>query len=245
MQGQMKAVEEWTGMDVQRFRREVRGRSQPAVLRGIARDWPAVRAGLDSPQTLADYLRSLYNGHAAPAFEGPTEIGGRFFYNPALTGFNFLSRRMLLSDVLDRLMRTLGDARAPALYSGSVSIPLYLPSFSTANNAFDFVGSGSRLESIWIGNRTCIAPHFDNTENIACVVAGTRRFTVFPPDQIANLYVGPLDFTPAGQPVSMVDVRDPDLERFPRYRAAMAVGQVADLEPGDAIYLPALWWHGV
>ena len=33
--------------------------------------------------------------------------------------------------------------------------------------------------------------------------------------------------------------------RFPRFAEAMAHAQVAELEPGDAIYIPALWWHHV
>ena len=126
-----------------------------------------------------------------------------------------------------------------------MSLPIYFPGFSGANHLRTLLTVTSVLESIWIGNRTCVAAHFDNTDNIACVVAGTRRFTMFPPDQISNLYVGPLDLTPAGQPVSLVDIRRPDLERFPRFAAALEVAEVAELGPGDAVYVPALWWHHV
>jgi hypothetical protein len=193
---------------------------------------------------LIRYLKSFYSGAPAPSFEGPARINGRFFYNETLDGFNFESRRVLLTDVLDRLQAGAGDPSAPALYAGSVSLPIYFPGFSQANRLQGLV-TGSVIESIWIGNRTCIAPHFDHTENIACVVGGRRRFTMFPPDQIANLYPGPLDLTPAGQPVSLVDVRKPDLTRFPRFAAALRVAEVAELSPGDAIYIPALWWHNV
>ena len=98
---------------------------------------------------------------------------------------------------------------------------------------------------IWIGNRSEVSAHFDLSDNIACVVAGRRRFTLFPPDQVANLYVGPLDHTMAGQPASMVPLKAPDLERFPRFREALAAARTAELEPGDAIYIPTLWWHHV
>jgi hypothetical protein len=82
-------------------------------------------------------------------------------------------------------------------------------------------------------------------ENIGVVVAGRRRFMLFPPDQLKNLYVGPFELTPAGTPVSIVDTHNPDLDRFPRFAEALEQAQVAELEPGDAIYIPFHWWHGV
>ena len=43
----------------------------------------------------------------------------------------------------------------------------------------------------------------------------------------------------------MVDFRDPDFGRFPNFRDALEAGEVADLEPGDILFYPALWWHHV
>jgi hypothetical protein len=246
MRTEPKKAEEWHDVDAALLEATIKPRGRPAILRGLVKDWPVVQAGRESPQALCTYLKTFYGGLPAPLFEGPPTINGRFFYNDTLDGFNFESKRALLSDVLDRLQQDFGKESAPAVYAGSVSIPIYLPGFSDANNLRHlFSVESSVIESIWLGNRTCIAPHFDNTENIACVAGGTRRFTMFPPDQIRNLYVGPLDLTPAGQPVSLVDVRNPDLNRFPRYADALAAAEVAELSPGDAVYIPALWWHNV
>jgi hypothetical protein len=74
---------------------------------------------------------------------------------------------------------------------------------------------------------------------------GRRRFTLFPPDQFANLYLGPIDNTPAGRAVSLVDFDAPDLAAHPRFVEAMAHAQTVELGPGDAIFIPSMWWHHV
>ncbi|HEU4778772.1 MAG TPA: cupin-like domain-containing protein, partial [Steroidobacteraceae bacterium] len=146
-------------------------------------------------------------------------------------------------DVFTRLLQSL-DAPAPqALYAGAIPIPTQLPGFAR-ENVLDLLSPAIEAK-IWLGNRVTVATHFDMSYNVACVVAGRRRFTLIPPDQLENMYVGPLEFTLAGPPVSMVRLEAPDFERYPRFRTAMAAAQFADLEPGDALFIPYMWWHHV
>ena len=131
----------------------------------------------------------------------------------------------------------------PAVYAGAVSNADCFPGFQIDNN-LDFLDP-SVVSRIWASNRVTAPTHYDMSDNIACVISGHRRFTFFPPDQLPNLYVGPLEFTPAGQPTSMVNLAAPDLGRYPRFSEALAAAQVAELEPGDAVFIPNLWWHNV
>ncbi|MET3760776.1 cupin-like domain-containing protein [Sphingomonas sp. UYEF23] len=218
---------------------------RPVVLRALVRDWPIVRAGLESPAAAAAYLKRFDRGAAVVGYTGAPEIGGRFFYDESGTGMNFTASRVALDAYLDRMLSTLDAPDAPSLYVGSTDLDTYLPGFRAENDlAADFAGA-TPLASIWIGNRTTAATHFDMSNNIACCVVGRRRFTLFPPAQIANLYPGPLEPTPGGQVVSMVDARAPDLARYPRFAEALASAEVFDLEPGDVLVYPALWWHNV
>jgi hypothetical protein len=221
---------------------------QPAILKGVARDWPLVRRGLESSEQAIAYLKRFCGPKPITVFRGRPEIAGRFFYNEKVTGFNFESTRAPLAETLDRLQAQLGERHAPSLYVGSTDVDLYLPALRAENdltlNDPMFERNG-RLMSIWIGNRTIASAHFDMTHNLACCVVGHRRFTLFPPEQVHNLYPGPLDPTPGGQAISMVDFRAPDFERYPRFRDALGAGEVADLEPGDVLFYPAMWWHHV
>lgn len=220
----------------------------PIVFKGLIADWPLVRKGLESPGAAIAYLKGCDGGQPVVGYCGGPEIGGRFFYDAALTGLNFRAERVGLGAFLDRIAEGLESPDGPSLYIGSTDIDTYLPGLRDENDlGLDPAEFGEEppLVSIWIGNRTVAAAHYDMSNNIACCVAGRRRFTLFPPEQVANLYPGPLEPTPGGQVVSLVDFERPDLERFPRVREALAAAQVADLEPGDVLVYPALWWHQV
>jgi hypothetical protein len=223
------------------FRDDLLPAYRPAVLRGFAASWPAVAAGRQG--AIADYLKAHDAGAPVQAFVGPPEIEGKFFYAPAGRAFNFTRREGRVSAIVDEILANADRPDAPSVYVGSTPAPQALPGFAEANS--NPVLGPAVIPRVWIGGETVVATHYDLSDNIAVCVAGRRRFTLIPPEQTANLYVGPLDFTPAGQPVSMVDLEAPDLSRYPRFAAALETAMVAELEPGDAIYIPALWWHHV
>ena len=227
---------------------EVLQSQEPASLRGVARQWEIARRGAQSSTAAIDYLASFDVGRPVVGYTGAPEIGGRFFYNADVTGLNFDARRVSLTEFLRRLEAHLNDNDPPSFYIGSTDIDLFLPGLAQENgltlNDPMFDNNGPTV-SIWIGNRTIATAHFDFSNNIACALVGRRRFTLFPPDQVANLYPGPFHLTPGGQVVSMVDFRDPDFDRYPRFHDALAAAQVAELEPGDVLFYPAMWWHHV
>ena len=241
----MRAVPTWTGaLDPKELPAGLLTGDRPYVLRGAFAHWPVVQAARQSDEALARYLMGFYNGMRIGLFQLEPEARGRVFYaDESLTGFNFSRFSATLDQVLNGLLGVAHNPEPPALYVGSTTVDAVLPGFLDANA----MGLGQRdaLISLWLGNRTRIAAHYDLPDNLAVVAAGRRRFTVFPPEQIHNLYMGPLDPTPAGQPVSLVDFARPDFERFPRFAQALEAGEVAELEPGDAIFIPSMWFHHI
>lgn len=221
----------------------VHGSSEPLLLRGLVRHWPIVRAAEDSPSAVEAYLSSFYQGATVSAVHGEPGHRGRLFYNEDISGFNFQAVPARLDRVLDEIRGQSHEENPAGVYMGSTSVDAVLPGFRSEND-IELEGFDP-LVFIWMGNRSRIAAHYDLPDNIACCAAGRRRFTLFPPGEIANLYPGPIDFTPAGQTISMVDFEEPDFERFPRFRKAVEQAQLAELEPGDAIFIPSMWWHHV
>jgi len=241
----MRPVREHRGLDRAGFEREVVAAGRPAVLRGLCSEWAAVGLAREGEEAIARYLRGLANDEPFEAWFGDPSIGGRFGYDSDLQGFNHDRRFATVDQLLDLLLRQRGGERPYSIYAGAIPVRRHLPRL-LAEIPMPLLESGrERLISLWLGNRTKTAAHWDLPQNLACVVAGRRRFTLFPTDQIHNLYVGPLDFTLAGQPTSLVDLEKPDFERHPRLRQALDSAEWAELGPGDALYLPSLWWHGV
>jgi hypothetical protein len=236
-------IAEVSGLDDETLRREVIAGARPTILRGLVKHWPAVRHGLVSPLALAQYLADHDNGSQVQAVMTPPDQHGRLFYNADMSGFNFMRNQLPLSTVLEQVLRYSAFPNPPAVAVQSSPIPDCLPGF-VDENPLPLLGQRI-VPRIWLGNALTTPAHFDESSNIACVVAGRRRFTLFPPEQIGNLYIGPLDHAPTGTPISLVNFAAPDVERFPRFREAVAAAQVAELDPGDAILIPALWWHHV
>jgi cupin-like protein len=235
-------IREFTSVDAAEFQ-EIRRQGQPAVFRGLGAEWPAVRAAREGDSEIIDYLKRFQGGTRATAVVGPPEIRGRFFYNEDVTALNFQRGVTDLAPFLDRLLRDRTEPEPFAMAVQSEPVVTLLPGFE-AENPIEILDRQVPARA-WIGNRIHVAPHYDLQENIGVVVAGRRCFSVFPPEQLPNLYPGPFELTPAGTPISMVDPHNPDLVRYPRFVEAMATAQRAELAPGDAIYIPYHWWHGV
>lgn len=236
-------IEEWRGVDEQTFRAEIVSRYRPAVLRGLVGDWPAVRAASRSAAEASRYLSGFDNGHRVDAILMEPAARGRISYNDAMDGFNFARNRLPVSAIVEQLSRYAQFESPPSVAVQSALIPDCLPGF-VADNRMPILDPAV-APRLWIGNRITVPAHFDESDNVACVVAGRRRFTLFPPEQVANLYIGPLDFAPTGAAMSLVSFAEPDFARFPRFRDALTAACTAELGPGDALFIPTLWWHHV
>ena len=238
--------QEIAGRDLtpQRFQRDVVAGCRPVVLRGLIADWPVVQAARGSAARLKDYLAAFDVGSRVEAYLGNPAIGGKYYYASGLKGFNFERRMMKLLEALHVMMESLDRPEAPSIYVGSVPTGETLPGFAAAN-AMPLLGQGVSPR-IWLGTRSNVSCHHDTYDNLACVVAGRRRFTLFAPELIGKLYVGPIDNTMAGAPVSLAASADgPQDGDFPLFEEIRQQALRLELEAGDALYLPKLWWHKV
>jgi hypothetical protein len=238
----MKLVESCVAVDEPLLKQRLEQAAEPLLLKGLVRHWPAVRAGLEAPLGICDYLRRFDQGVEVFATKTRASARGVMGYNESLTDFDFVKARMSLPEFMANLQAYLPVDGAPSIAAQCAKVSEVIPGFLAENS---FSALPGVIPNFWLGNALTVPAHHDHPYNIACVVAGRRRFTLFAPEQVGNLYMGPLEFTPSGAPISVVHPKPANLERYPRYREALAAAQVAELEPGDAIYIPPLWFHQV
>ena len=241
----MKPVESWCTADRPQLKTRLEQQAEPVLLKGLVADWPAVRAGRAGRANalgICDYLRRFDRGVEVMATKTRAAARGVMGYNDDLTDFAFVKARMTLAEFMANLAAYLPVDGAPAIAAQCAKVSEVIPGFLDENR---LQALPDVVPNFWLGNALTVPVHHDHPYNLACVVAGRRRFTLFAPQQVGNLYIGPLEHTPSGAPISVVHPNPPDLGRYPRYREALASAQVVEMEAGDALYIPPLWFHQV
>ena len=122
------------------------------------------------------------------------------------------------------------------------------------------VGHGRLYQrNLWVGPGQTVSPlHYDPLDNLFLQILGRKRVFLLRPfptpaeDSSSNsqqqqqqllLYTG----KPNGQQdnTSAVNVEHPDYGQHPRFREVADQVLSAELQPGDILYIPKKWWHGV
>ena len=219
--------------------------TQPIVIRGLVAHWAVVNMALTGDAALLDYFAGFATSEPVTLYRAGPEAKGRIFYDDTYQGGNFQAAYKLLTDVLALVHQESKAQTGATYYLGSTLLDQFLPGFRAKNDLPTQLSHFDPLVSLWLGNKSRIAAHYDFPQNLACCISGKRRFTLFAPELVDALYPGPIEITPAGQPISLVDFYQPDLQRYPKFKHAMQQAFVAELAPGDALFLPSMWWHHV
>lgn len=241
----MQEIKEYKSeaLNKQQFHDEIIAAKRPVVLRGLVTDWPIVQKANKSLQESIDYLLQVINDHPCYTVVAPPSEEGRLFFTKDLTGVNFQSVNGPIPSTIKQMQAMQGSLSPHAISIQAAVLNDCAPAFKDQHS---LPLLDNKVEpTMWISNQSRVAAHFDLNDNIAAVAIGRRRFTLFPPDQTANLYIGPTLNSPGGVPTSLVDIKQPDFRKYPRFKFALENAQFAELLPGDAIFIPSPWWHSV
>lgn len=217
----LRAVARVRVRDAAAFRAHARA-GLPFVITGLVERWP---------------LRSLT----------PAQLGERFGEVPVrarvgdYVGTAFAPDRAMR----DMLLRDYLDLVADPGPAGSGMLPPYVGNLElrALNAMCHWPGWFERMgpPRFWLGPAGTVTPlHCDYDDNIFAQVWGRKRITLAPPHHEPFLYVREANPVLFGSPV---DAEAPDFARHPLAREALLVECV--VEPGEALYVPAGWYHQV
>jgi len=104
--------------------------------------------------------------------------------------------------------------------------------------------------NLWIGSGHIECLHYDTMDGTLIQLHGSKRILLFPPSQTANLYPYPFyahlrHGLKLRSWFSRVYPDRPDFQAFPKLREAFKHRRDVILNPGEALYIPAGWWHEV
>jgi [protein]-arginine 3-hydroxylase / protease len=192
------------------------------VLRGLGQDWPVRRWTLD---VLAGDFGAL-SVPVAQAHDGVVTVDPRR---------GVLRQPTLLRDYIAALQ---SGGRAAYLTARADELPDDFPRAAPRPRYCE--GAPWHVSKFWLaGPGTVSAMHRDLADNLHSQVFGRKRFTLVDPRESACVYPNSLLASiPNG---CRADIERPDLERFPRLAGVHLL--VAELEPGDTLYIPRRWWH--
>ena len=240
-----RPIAEIAGIDPHSLPEELLRSGQPVVLRGLVGHWPMAQAGRASASEAVAYLQRFEREGAPPAVVtvGPPEIGGRFFYNHDLSDFNFRREHVPLGVVLKTLLKyadrgiAAGDLRRlprPSTPGCRVSRRKRLRARRRANR---WPASGSAIARAFPRIRTCLT-------TLPAWSPDIGAFTLFPPQQIVQPVHRAARFhARRARPSAWSTSTRRTTSASRRFAEALKAAQVAELGPGDAVFIPSMWWH--
>ncbi|KAL6032892.1 hypothetical protein STEG23_035627 [Scotinomys teguina] len=111
------------------------------------------------------------------------------------------------------------------LLGGDIKFPIFFEEEQFFSSVFRISSPGLQL---WT--------HYDVMDNFLIQVTGKKRVTLFSPRDAHYLYL-------SGSKSEVLNIDSPDLDKYPLFPKARRYE--CSLEAGDALFIPALWFHNV
>lgn len=201
-------------------------KERPVVLDNCINHWPALEKWKDQ-----NYFIKLAGPRTVSI-----EIGSKY------TDSDWTQRLITIEEFIkEYIYQTKGPTGYLAQYQLFDQIP-ELKNDITEPEYCCFADSTEPVDVMaWYGPKGTVSPlHHDPKRNLLTQVVGEKQLFLFSPSDSENLY-------PHGHELlnntAQVDPRQPDLEKYPKYKSAKPYYCI--LKPGQMLYIPPKWWHFV
>ena len=236
----MEAIPVFESVTEDQFRSVIHPKRHPAILRGLD-------VGCCVEKWSADYLAEKVG--SKPVSIHVSNTGQMSFLKPKnfeykTLAFDTLVRRSatqephkeyFLSETEVYYLRSLGnDSRGREVANFSQHYPelsndFLVPKFLDEDSIFSSVlRVASKGVQLWT--------HYDVMDNLLVQIKGRKRAVLYSPEDVTYLYMD-------GDKSRVVNIDQPDLTVYPEF--SKAIGYESIMEPGDILFIPALWFHNM
>ncbi|KAM9329498.1 bifunctional peptidase and arginyl-hydroxylase JMJD5 [Gastrophryne carolinensis] len=211
---------------LEHFRRHYLTPQRPVILEGVIDHWPCMK------KWSVEYLQRVAGCRTVPV-----ELGSRY------TDSEWSQNLMTVNEFIDKYIL---DQPARMGYLAQHQLFDQVRELKEDIGIPDYccLGEGDEDDitvNAWFGPAGTVSPlHQDPQQNFLAQIVGRKFFRLYSVSETACLY--PFDSSLLHN-TSQVDVENPDLERFPKFR--QAVYQECILHPGQILFIPVKWWHFV
>ena len=220
----LSRVPEVDQVDAATFQTEYKRPARPVIIRRLTESWPA------REKWTVEHLKQRAGEVVVPLYDSQPSRDHKHQHAPAA--------RMPLGEYMELLENGENDLRL-FFFNFFNTIPDLTEDFQYPELGLKFF---RKLPVLFMGGKgSRVQLHFDIdlADILLCHFGGPKRVMLFAPGQTPWLYRVPFSFS------ALFDARvdKPDYEKHPALR--QVEGQVAELEHGDALYIPPGWWHFV
>jgi lysine-specific demethylase 8 len=227
---QARTIERLAKPSVEEFRERYLRRNQPVVMTGVMDSWKALNAWS------LPYLRERIG--EVPGFFARSQEKGIYRQDPN-QGLP-APTQMRMAEFFDYLESSPPDSERLSLMEAPIreAFPMLMEDLQVPA----FTPRAPDAINLWMGQTGNVTSlHYDAYENLLTQVRGRKQVTLYAPSDWSKLYPNPL--LSRAPHCFQVDLEVPDEQRFPKLREAQPY--VAELGPGDMLFIPFTWAHHV
>lgn len=204
------------------FIEDYKDAAKPLIFSSLMADWPATR------KWDIEYLKTIAGDEVVPVYSSKPAKDKEHQHAAAQT--------IKLRDYLELLQKGENDLRM-FFYNILQGVPALLDDFSYPDLGMKFF---KRLPVLFVGGKGAkVQMHYDIdlADLVLCHFGGPKKVLLIPPEQTPFMYKVPFSFSALYD----VDFSQPDFTKYPALEKLN--GYVAELEHGDALFIPSGYWH--
>jgi ribosomal protein L16 Arg81 hydroxylase len=206
------------------FIRQYKQPQKPVIIEQLTREWPAHK------KWDIEYLKEIAGDNIVPLYDSERSTDRKHQHAPAA--------KMQLKSYLDLLQQGEKDLRL-FFYNFLSKVPQLTEDFSYPDIGLKFFKKLPVLFCAGKGARVQMHYDIDLADLLLCHFGGKKWIYLFPPAQTKHLYRVPFSFSSLFE----IDYQNPDFEKYPALKYLK--GELAELNHGDALYIPSGYWHYV